>query len=513
MSAHTRAKYEATSRLVFRQFGVGTALFGSSVVAPTVDPARELATNTELVRSRAVAGAVVRKLHLDITPDELLGDIKVQNESASDIADITVSSKRPAAAAQIANAYANAAVAARREADQAKVAAARSLLVQRSAALPRAATAQRRDLGDAVAKLVELEAVQTGNAEVASLAGVPSRAVSRQPVRTAFIGGVLGLALGVALALALERLDPRLKEADEVEERLGVSVLARVPVRAPSTKGSRAYHEAFRLLAAMLRLGTDDEGVTTIAVTSPGDGEGKTTVAYELALAAVEAGQRVVLIDSDVNRSALGALVDGLDTDGARAPRSTRGLTDYLAGRAAIGEVVHRTPYPGLTFVPPGTVAAPGLVRLLEGRLGRSFLVELASWPTGRRLRATRPPRTPNRPPAAPPQSESDGRFGRNLPTLVLIDCPSVGKSAEAVILASRADAVLLVVDLKRSAAHAIEATLRRLASANIRTLGAVVNRDTAPGPVYRERASAAAPSIPRPTAFRPESVRRSLSH
>jgi capsular polysaccharide biosynthesis protein/MinD-like ATPase involved in chromosome partitioning or flagellar assembly len=515
MSAQAQPEYQATSRLVFRQFGVGTALFGSSVIAPTVDPARELATNTELITSRTVAGAVVRRLQLDMTPDQLLGRIKVQTESASDIARITVSSDRPADAAGIANAYVSEAVASRRQADQAKVAAARTLLVQRLAALPRAATAQRRELTEAVAKLVELEAVQTGNAEVASRAGVPTEAVSRQPVRTGFIGGVLGLALGVALAFALERLDPRLKEAGELEERLGVSVLARVPVRGPSANGTRAYHEAFRLLAAMLRLGSGDEGVTTIAVTSPGDSEGKTTTAFELALAAVEAGQRVVLIDGDGNRSALEAMVGGSHAhrDRSGGGRSTRGLTDYLAGRAAIVEVVHPTPHPGLMFVPAGTVASPGLVRLLEGRLGRSFLVELASWPTGRRLRATRPPDKRNGHVEAAPGREGDGRFGRDLPTLVLIDCPSVGKSAEAVILASRADAVLLVVDLKRSAAHAIDATLRRLTAANIRISGVVVNRDTAPGPVYRDRPPAATPSIPRRALFRPETVRRSSTH
>jgi capsular polysaccharide biosynthesis protein/MinD-like ATPase involved in chromosome partitioning or flagellar assembly len=514
MSAHAEPQYTATSRLVFRQFAVGTALFGSSVLVPTVDPARELATNTELIKSRTVAGAVVRTLHLEISPDELLGRVTVQNESASDIVDITVSSKRPVDAARIANAYANEAVVARREADQAKVASAKTLLAQRLAALPRAATGQRRELTDAVVKLVELEAVQTGNAEVASLASVPTEAVPRQSVRTGVIGGVLGLALGVALAFALERLDPRLKEADEVEERLGLSVLARVPVRGPSANSVRAYREAFRLLAAMLRLGSSNDGVTAIAVTSAGDGEGKTTVAFELALAAAEAGQRVVLIEGDANRPALGALVSGSHADrpGSGTGRSARGLTDYLAGRATVGEAVQRTSHPGLSFVPAGTVGSHGLMRLLEGRLGRTFITELAAWPTERRLRATRPPDKRSQGTKAASRGENGARSGKRLPTLVLIDCPSVGKSAEAVILASRAAAVLLVVDVKRSAVHALEVTLRRLTTGNIRILGAVVNRDTAPGPVYREPAAAPASFAPRRTLLRPEALRRSSS-
>jgi receptor protein-tyrosine kinase len=512
VTSRAQPRYTATSRIVFRQFGVGTALFGSAVVAPTIDPARELATNTELIKSSTVARGVIRTLHLRMTPDELLARVSVENESSSDIADITVASDNAADAAQIANAYAEQAVVTRREADQAKVAYAKALLTQRLAGLPRSQAAQRRELADAVAKLVELEAVQTGNAEVASAAAVPTEAVAQHPGRAAAIGGLMGLALGIALAFGLERVDPRLKSADEIEERYGLSVLARVPRRGQSAHSARAYREAFRLLAAMLRLASGKEGVRAIAVTSAGHKEGKTTVAFELALAAAEAGQRVVLMEGDPSRQTLSGLVhDSLEDDGGRhAGRpSRRGLTDYLAGRATVNDVVKKTSNPGLSFVPGGTIGAPALMRLLEGQRGRSFLTKLAAWPTARRPATKGTAAEGARSAVAELPRQQNGRASRGLPTLVIIDCAPVGSSAEAVVLAARADAVLFVVDLTRAPARAIESALRRFTAGNIRVLGAVVNRDPTSTTVYRERPERAS-AVGRPGLGRFEVGRRS---
>jgi capsular exopolysaccharide synthesis family protein len=434
-------EYQATSRVLFRDFDIGSALFGSSLHEPVVDPARNLATNTELVKSDAIAAAVVRALHLRTDPDALRRHVRIFTESASDIADIEVTSDRPGLAARIANAYAREAVRARREADRTKVAEAHTTLVARRDSLPVTAVQERRDIGDAVNKLITLDAVQTGNTEVADFARVPAEANPRNVIRSGVVAGILGVALGLALAFALERVDPRLKGSDELERRFGVPVLARIPRRASSGRNSGHFREAFRVLAAMIRLTSEHERIRSIVVTSPTEKAGKTTVASELAFAAVEAGQRVVLVEADVKEPRLARIIE----PSVGAGGFSAGLTLYLDGKVPIERVIRSTPQEGLGFVPAGAVPPTGLIPLLEGEEGRAFVEELSD--------------------------RAD---------LVLIDCAAVGTSADAVILAARADAALLVVDLRRSNEGATEAALQRLRASGTSLLGAVSNRDGA---------------------------------
>ena len=434
-------EYQATSRVLFRDFDIGSALFGSSLHPPAVDPARSLATNTELLKSDAIAAAVVRALHLRTSPDDLRGHVRIFTESASDIADIEVTSDRPTLAARVANAYAREAVVARRRADRTKVAQARASLVARFDSLPATAVQERVALTDAVAKLDTLDAVQTGNVEVASVARVPAQASPRHLMRSGLIAGLLGIALGLALAFALERVDPRLKESEELERRFGVPVLARIPRRAASGRNSGQFREAFRVLAAMVRLTSERERIRSIVVTSPTERAGKTTVALELARAAAEAGQSVVLVEADVREPRLSRMIK--PSSGRRG--ASRGLAFYLQGKAPLEGVIRSTPWEGLSFIPAGAVPPTGLIPLLEGERGRGFVDELAD--------------------------RAD---------LVLIDCSAVGTSADAVILAARAEAALLVVDLKQSSERVIDAALQRLRAGGTSLLGAASNRDGA---------------------------------
>jgi succinoglycan biosynthesis transport protein ExoP len=437
-SLNKPTEYEASSQVLFRNPGFGSALLGSSVFEPSVDPDRETATNAELLESSTVASAVIRALGLRTTPDELLARVEVTSESTTDIASITVTDRRPQQAARIANAYAEQAIQTRRATDRAKLAEARELLTRRLASLPASAGPERDQLEEAVQKLLALEAVQTGNVEIADLARAPAQPSSPRPARDAMIAGVLGILLGVALVVALERLDLRVKGADELEQSFHMRVLARVPRRQWSDRTLSALRDTFRVLAAMLRFAPPDERARTIAVTSTTDNEGKTTIASGLAMAAAEAGQSVLLIEGDVKRPGLHRAIGAFDPKEARP-----GLTDYLTGRWSAADVVHQTAHPGLSFVPVGIDPPTHMMPWLEGPRGRTLVDDLAG-------------------PA----------------DLVIVDCPPVGASAEAVVLAARAEAVLFVVDLKLSSKRAIESALSRLTAANSRLLGAVMNRD-----------------------------------
>ncbi|MGX1308642.1 succinoglycan biosynthesis transport protein ExoP [Amorphus suaedae] len=134
--------------------------------------------------------------------------------------------------------------------------------------------------------------------------------------------------LAVALAVLLAQFQPSLVVAEDVEDVLGVPPLAEVPkltgvdhepfalvervVEAPD--GMLA--EAIRALRVSLLIGRGQERATTVMVASGEDGDGKTTIAASLARAAALSGDRVLLIDCDLDRPTVHTLFGGHDNVG-----------------------------------------------------------------------------------------------------------------------------------------------------------------------------------------------------
>lgn len=142
-------------------------------------------------------------------------------------------------------------------------------------------------------------------------------------------GGLIASAfLAVALAVLLAQVQPSILVAEDVEDLLGVPPLAEVPklpgaddrpfapvervVKAP--EGQLA--EAIRALRVSLLIGRGHEHATTVMVASGEDGDGKTTIAASLARAAALSGDRVLLIDCDLDRPTIHTLFGGHDTIG-----------------------------------------------------------------------------------------------------------------------------------------------------------------------------------------------------
>ena len=91
--------------------------------------------------------------------------------------------------------------------------------------------------------------------------------------------------------------------------------------------------EAFRMLRANLRYFNPDQDVRSVLVTSAGQGDGKSTVAWQLAVAAAAPGSKVLLIEADLRKPTLG---EGLGVSG----ESRQGLSSVLAGQVELSSVV-----------------------------------------------------------------------------------------------------------------------------------------------------------------------------
>lgn len=151
---------------------------------------------------------------------------------------------------------------------------------------------------------------------------------------------VLGLVIGFAVALALEVREPRVSDADEAEAIAGVSTLAVIgeapahPVRRRRSDLEmpplvELSSDAYRLLFAQLADPSDNLPLLSIV------GEDAITtavVAANLGAVAARHARTVLLIDTDVERQSLSAVM---------RVRGTRGLVDVLAGRLEWAAAVH----------------------------------------------------------------------------------------------------------------------------------------------------------------------------
>jgi capsular exopolysaccharide synthesis family protein len=265
----------------------------------------------------------------------------------------------------------------------------------------------------------------------------PSTPSNRHLLRNVAIALFIGLVGAIGLAYLAERVRPRLHGELDVEAAAGAPILATVPyVRAENgssaSNGGSSADEAFRRLRLAIFAGKRPlKQRHAFVITSPERGDGKTTVAANLARAVAQTGRRVVLVDGDLRRPALHAQY---------AQPGEPGLRDVLEGTRP-ADVIRTTDVPNLFLIPAG---AP------SDHAGQ--LLEAADW-AGilKKLRA-----------------EFDA---------VLVDGPPVLEVSDAMILAAPSDGVLLVLRSSDVPRDVLGQAQDEIKAAGGQVLGLVVNR------------------------------------
>lgn len=173
-------------------------------------------------------------------------------------------------------------------------------------------TDQSQELYDDLLKRLKeagiIDSLHSSNLTVVEEALTPSQPSSPN-IRNFLLGGtLLGLVLGCGAALTLDSVDSRLIGAEDVEN-LGLALLGVLPRAAAKEmrcgapmiehRGSR-YSEAMRKLRSRLLLSRSGLPPQVILVTSGNPGEGKTTLAVNLALALTQRGERVLMVETDM---------------------------------------------------------------------------------------------------------------------------------------------------------------------------------------------------------------------
>lgn len=260
------------------------------------------------------------------------------------------------------------------------------------------------------------------------------------------LGALLAVGSAVGAVIIRDGFESGIGSMEEVEARLGVPFLGGLPTVASSIDGGRAskpagaieahpsssFAEAFNGLGAALLRASSSSTVRTVAITSSLPKEGKTTTAICLAKSLAMEGKRVVLVDCDVRRPAVGATL-GLTPE--------VGLLDVLADEALLEQALIIDEATGLRILPAHRGVASQWPMLRSSVMDR--LLE--------RLR---------------------GMFD-----YVVLDLPPVLPCMDARLLARQADAVALMVLWRKTPEQAVRLALQMLRSMGVDVAGASLSK------------------------------------
>jgi capsular exopolysaccharide synthesis family protein len=359
----------------------------------------------ELASMPVVLEPVIERLDLDVTPPVLARSISAQTPLNTFIIEITVTDNSPEASAKIANAVSD-------------------------------------ELATAVQRISPKSA---NNAPVVTLQNVARAPVPR--VRSApntplmvVTGLGIGLALGYGFVLLREVLDTRIRSEKDLQ-RVGETPLLGLISRRPGKRGqderpvgtlTGPTAETYRRLATNIEFLDPDTKICSIVVTSSMPGEGKTTTAINLALAAGELAPRVLLVDADLRRPSV-AKYCGIE--------GAVGLTSVLSGQVSLEDAVQSWSH--ISVLTAGTLP-PNPSQIVNSNAMADLLVKLS----------------------------------RSF-DLVIVDSPPLLPVTDALALSRITDGALVVVRYKATRRQQLSGSLRALEAVKARAIGVVLNRVT----------------------------------
>jgi polysaccharide biosynthesis transport protein len=299
------------------------------------------------------------------------------------------------------------------------------------------------------------------------------------PPRTATTGAmglIIGLVLGLIAAFVVETFDTSIGAIEDVEETLRTRVLGVIPqadakelhetfkdklpegmaeLSAVHMVNMVAHYvpksmmaESFRGLRTNIQFKDAADEVKTVAVTSASPQEGKTIVSVNLAITMAQAGMKTLLIGSDMRKPMIARIFGGGQTPGlseillGNCPwhEAVQTVTDMIVGKMSLEEVLLTPGLDNLHLIPAGSIP-PNPAELMDSKRLREFIEEA--------------------------KREYD---------LLLFDSPPILSTADAVILGSKMDGVLLVYRVGTVSRGLLKRATAQLEQVNSRILGVILN-------------------------------------
>lgn len=291
----------------------------------------------------------------------------------------------------------------------------------------------------------QLSAPTTRLLSAAALPGQPSSPELRFALLMMLAAGLI---VGIGAGLIAELFDQSVKNADDLEAKVGVPAISSIPTiskrmmrqmppaeRHPSGylvgRPMSAFTESLRVLRTVIVYSKLDMSSKVVAVTSALPDEGKTTISMCLARVAAMSGQKVCVVDCDLRKQSINDVID-IETD--------VGILQVLAGEAPWRSAIVRDPNSDAHVLP---IAASGFTpRDVFGSDAMGNLIE--------ELRAHY--------------------------DLVVLDCAPILAVAETRIVVGRADTTVLIARAGRTAIGAMRAAVAQTEAAGGNVLGIALN-------------------------------------
>ncbi len=271
--------------------------------------------------------------------------------------------------------------------------------------------------------------IQDDNVRLLDRAVVPTSPVWPRKRQLSLVSLLAGLLLGAGWVLLRDALDNKIKDADDVERRLHLEVLAAIPKYAKEE--DELAKEAYQNLRTALLFSRRKDRGHVVLVTGAAPGEGKTTTLLQLGRRLADAQERTIVIDCDLRKANLHTRLN--------VPREP-GFTDYFVGRSELMGLVRSTRFANLSIIPAGTLPPnpPALFAREDFETALEQLRQNFQW--------------------------------------ILIDSPPVAAVTDALLLARQADSTILVVQQNRVDRAVIKRAVASLRKVTPRVVGAVLN-------------------------------------
>ncbi|HTX98893.1 MAG TPA: polysaccharide biosynthesis tyrosine autokinase [Bacteroidota bacterium] len=293
-----------------------------------------------------------------------------------------------------------------------------------------------------------------GYIEIIEPASVPFRPSSPKQLVNLMLGAIFGLAIGFGFVFVKEYTDVRVQTVDDLKRR-NMKVIATVASMGSSVqnfdamakgKGEKKgldphivmhYYpfspvaESYRQLRTNLQFAHETNAPKVLMVSSPMPGEGKSTTVANLAIAFAQSGRKVLLIDADLRKPTADTLF---------GTRREPGLSDVLSGASVIQAAVQSTVVENLSLLPCGVIP-PNPSEILGSEKMRQLIAEF--------------------------KEKYD---------IVLLDSSPVLAVTDPAILATLADAVILVVSAGASRVQNLEHAYEILTNVGGQLIGVVLN-------------------------------------
>jgi capsular exopolysaccharide synthesis family protein len=271
-------------------------------------------------------------------------------------------------------------------------------------------------------------------------------ATSESSKRNLATEGALGLLLGIGAALVVDKLSNIFYSVKELKKNTKLPLLGVIPLKkelnvAPQTHISRRLQQANRIslfemfhsfYANIMLLGSDDR-IRSVVISSAAQGEGKSTVAVHLAQAAAAIGQRVLLVDANLRYPSLHHRIGILNV---------QGLTNIITQGVDWRNVIERSPIEENLYVITTGPIPPDSERLLASQKMQHLMDELKT------------------------------NFD-----LIIYDAPSLLELADAHLLASNTNGIVLVAGLGQLKRNVLKQVLTDIEISGTPLLGIIANK------------------------------------